>query len=203
MSDGHAGLRRAVERCLACSGNAAASTWCATCSRTCRRRARNWWPPRCGPPSPKRDRPRRSPSGGRSLAGFAAPFRRSSHSCRRGGSGRLAYMARPKEFWPMLASNNGLERLNRELTNRADVVQIFPQRRASCASWARFSWSSTTSGRRPEGRSAQRLSLAKRPKTTLFAPEEHAGSMTARGTGTSYTSRCTCALRTPDDPEES
>jgi transposase-like protein len=38
----------------------------------------------------------------------------------------LAYMAHPEELWPMTASNNGLERLNRELKRRADVVQIFP-----------------------------------------------------------------------------
>lgn len=38
----------------------------------------------------------------------------------------LAYMAHPQELWPMLASTNGLERLNRELKRRADVVQIFP-----------------------------------------------------------------------------
>jgi transposase-like protein len=38
----------------------------------------------------------------------------------------LAYMAFPRELWPMLASNNGLERLNRELKRRADTVQIFP-----------------------------------------------------------------------------
>jgi len=38
----------------------------------------------------------------------------------------LAHRAFPGELWGMLASNNGLERLNRELKRRADVVQIFP-----------------------------------------------------------------------------
>ncbi len=38
----------------------------------------------------------------------------------------LADMAHPRELWPMLASDNGLERLNREFKRRADVVRIFP-----------------------------------------------------------------------------
>jgi transposase-like protein len=38
----------------------------------------------------------------------------------------LAYMAYPTEIWPMLSSNNGIERLNREIKRRTDVVQIFP-----------------------------------------------------------------------------
>jgi putative transposase len=38
----------------------------------------------------------------------------------------LAHRGFPRELWGMLASNNGLERLNRELKRRADVVQIFP-----------------------------------------------------------------------------
>ena len=41
-------------------------------------------------------------------------------------AGALAHMQSPPELWPMTASNNGLERLNRELKRRADVVQIFP-----------------------------------------------------------------------------
>ena len=38
----------------------------------------------------------------------------------------LAFMAFPSALWPKLASNNGLERLNREVKRRCDVVQIFP-----------------------------------------------------------------------------
>lgn len=38
----------------------------------------------------------------------------------------LAHRSYPEVLWPQLASTNGLERLNREIKRRADVVQIFP-----------------------------------------------------------------------------
>lgn len=38
----------------------------------------------------------------------------------------LAYMSFSPALWPMLASTNHLERLNREVKRRSDVVQIFP-----------------------------------------------------------------------------
>jgi putative transposase len=38
----------------------------------------------------------------------------------------LAHRAYPQALWPQLASTNGLERLNREIKRRSDVVQIFP-----------------------------------------------------------------------------
>ena len=38
----------------------------------------------------------------------------------------LAYMAFPKEHWPQIASTNPLERVNKEIKRRADVVGIFP-----------------------------------------------------------------------------
>ena len=38
----------------------------------------------------------------------------------------LVYMAFPREHWAQIASTNPLERLNREIKRRSDVVGIFP-----------------------------------------------------------------------------
>lgn len=38
----------------------------------------------------------------------------------------LAYMDFPKEHWPQIASTNPLERVNREIKRRSDVIGIFP-----------------------------------------------------------------------------
>ena len=38
----------------------------------------------------------------------------------------LAYMDYPKEHWAQIASTNPLERVNKEIKRRADVVGIFP-----------------------------------------------------------------------------
>mgnify|MGYP006277605435 FL=1 len=42
------------------------------------------------------------------------------------GDDVLAYMDFPREHWPQIASTNPLERVNREIKRRADVVGIFP-----------------------------------------------------------------------------
>lgn len=42
----------------------------------------------------------------------------------------LAYMTFPREHWPQIASTNPIERVNREIKRRADVVGIFPNNAA-------------------------------------------------------------------------
>jgi transposase-like protein len=42
----------------------------------------------------------------------------------------LAYMAFPKAHWPQISSTNPIERVNKEIKRRSDVVGIFPNEQA-------------------------------------------------------------------------
>jgi len=59
--------------------------------------------------------------------GLETPFPEVAKLMREAKEDVLAHRAYPQTLWPQLASTNGLERLNREIKRRADVVQIFPK----------------------------------------------------------------------------
>lgn len=125
-SDAHAGLRKAIAACLCCSWQrcrvhllrnllshvgkgrkelVAATVRTAFAQPDRQAAARQW----------------------RDVAdGLRVGFPKVSELMEEAEADALASMDGPRDLWPMLASTNGLERLNREIKRRTDVVQIFP-----------------------------------------------------------------------------
>ncbi len=66
----------------------------------------------------------------------------------------LAYMSFPREHWTQIASTNPLERVNREIKRRPDVIGIFPNDAAIVRPVGALSWRPTAGDQRRTGRGA-------------------------------------------------
>ena len=108
------------------AGSGAARTSCATCSRACRRAlSRSWrrWSIFAQP-----DAATVREQHARIVAQLEQRFPEAAALLDEVAPDLLAFTGFPKEHWRQLWSNNSLERLNKEIRRRTDVVGIFPDR---------------------------------------------------------------------------
>jgi putative transposase len=117
---------RSARCCSALPGSAAGSISCATCWPRCPRAARRWSPRRSVPSSPSSARSMSASSWTRSPPCWAASFPRSSRWCARppvtSPRSRASRSRTGRKIW----STNPLERLNKQIKRRTDVVGVFP-----------------------------------------------------------------------------
>ena len=126
ISDAHTGLKGPSPRSWpAPAGNAAGSTSSATCSPGCPRARPRWSPRPSGPSSPSPPAPRSSTRSTRSPPCWPQVPGRGG-MLTDANEDLTAFASFPAAHWVKIWSTNPLERVNKEVKRRTNVVGIFP-----------------------------------------------------------------------------
>jgi transposase-like protein len=125
-SDAHAGLKRAISKCLASSWQRCRVHLMRNLLANVQKGKKELVAATIRTAFAQPSQPEASAQWRRVADGLRESFAKLAGQMDEAETDALAFMAFPSELWPMLASNNGIERLNREIKRRTDVVQIFP-----------------------------------------------------------------------------
>src|SRR5436190_13845471 len=124
------GSKRRSAGCLALAGNAAACIGCAMLSLMCRRPSRAWSPPRWRQAFLQPDRAQASAMLRHVADQLRPKWPKLAAFIDDSETDVLSYLDFPEPHRSKLHSTNPLERLNKEVKRRADVVGIFPNEAA-------------------------------------------------------------------------
>lgn len=125
-SDSHAGLKKAISKCIPCSWQRCRVHLMRNLLAYVPKAKKGLVAATVGTAFAQPDQAEAKAQWRRVADGLRQSFPKVAAAMDDAEADALAYMAFPEELWSRTASNNGLERLNRELKRRADVVQIFP-----------------------------------------------------------------------------
>ncbi len=126
VSDSHAGLRKAIDRCMGAQWQRCRVHFMRNVLAKVRSGQKDMVASFVRTPFAQPDPEETRRQWKEVAARLQEPFPEAAKLMEEAMEDVLAHRAYPQALWPQLASTNGLERLNREIKRRADVVQIFP-----------------------------------------------------------------------------